>query len=344
MTRHISLLLPDLLRPGSLPPAAAGQPEPEALEWLLTLAERRPRPQVGMETLLWQEAGMTGPVPVATLSYLYDCGEMPPGPVLRADPVCLAADRDCVRLVSGGAADSGADIGPDLEMDEARQLIAEINAQFSDEPWTLVAGTARRWYLLLDEAAGINCQPPPLVLGHNILDFMPAGPRQGYWRNIFNEIQMLMFASPVNEQRQMAGRSAANSLWLWGAGDASLAVSPPWAAVYGSDPVAAALGLLAGVPVAPAPESAGQLLDMAPPAGRILCQPGITGGREGLITFNHDWALPLYKALQRGFSRPRTRHELSSIELLTTNGFSYVLSAGKRRWWRRRRRIDSFLE
>jgi hypothetical protein len=223
-------------------------------------------------------------------------------------------------------------------------LIDAINVQFSDEPWQLVMGPARRWYLLLEEAAGIVTHPPEPAQGHDIHGFMPTGERQRYWRSIINEIQMLMFASPVNLQRQSEGRLSANSLWLWGEGIAPPMIEVPWVVVYSGDPVVAGLGLQAGLPVIPCPAGALELLDTDLPAGQILCQPQLQGGSQGLLAFNHDWALPLYKALQRNLSGAQSKHQLASVNLLTANGVSYELSAGKQRWWRRRRKLGCFLE
>jgi hypothetical protein len=275
-------------------------------------------------------------VPAASISYRYDLGGPPHGPVLRADPVYLGADRDCVRLLS-------ADV-PDLSPAQAQQLIDEINAQFSAEPWHLVLGSPQRWYILLEEEAAITTRSPQGLLGANIHNFMPVGARQGYWRSIMNEIQMLMFASPVNQQRQEAGLIPASSLWLWGEGDIPQALSLPWAAIFSDDPVAAGMGLQGGVPVASVPVTGHRLLEMAPPTGHILCQPGLDMSPQGLVAFNHDWVLPLYKALQRGLFRSPEKVQLDSVELLTANGVSYTLAAGKWRWWRQRQRIDTFLE
>jgi len=340
MSRHISLLVPGLLAGGGMaafdgdPVMSAG--DVGALEWLLTLAECQQLAETDTPALVWQQAGQTGPVPAAALSYIHDFGELPRSPVLRADPVYLEADRDCVRMLSAEVAD--------LELDQARQLIAEINAQFSDEPWRLVPGTAQRWYLLLDKDAAIVTQAPESVLGANIHDYMPVGEGQRYWRSIINEIQMLMFSSPVNQRRQEEGRIPASSLWLWGEGDAPSLLSLPWAALYSSAPVVAGLGLQGGLPVAKAPLTAQKLLDMAPPTGHILCQPVLPGAQSDLVAFNHDWVLPLYKALQCGMFGSRSKRQLDSVELLPANGVSYRLSPGKWQWWRQRRRIDSFLE
>jgi len=338
MSIQLTLVVPDMLN-GVTPvhaqeAVAGGQAGVEALEWLLTLAERRPHPGSEYAGWIWQQAGQREPVPVAELSYRYDFGVSPPGPVLRADPVCLEADRDCVRL-------SAAPL-PMLEPAESRQLVDEINEQFIDEPWSLVSANTERWYLLLEEDAGLRTCNPERVRGRDIHDFMPTGERHPYWRKIINEIQMLMFNSPVNHRRRSQAALMANSLWLWGEGEMPPTLSLPWVALYTSDPVVAGMGLRAGLPVAPCPSTAQELLDILPTEGCFLCQPAFPAAQQWLVAFNHDWGLPIYKALQRRLLGSHPSQQLATVELLTANGVSYHLTAGKRRWWRRRRRIDTF--
>jgi hypothetical protein len=328
---HISLLVPGLLDGDGVRPEAREAPDMGSLvglEWLLTLANRQPLSPDRPATLL---TAAPESLPAAALSYLHDFGQPPPGPVLRADPVNLEADRDCVRLL---AADM-----PDLDMDSARQMIAEINSLFVDEPWQLLAGTAQRWYLLLEDETGIHTRSPAQVLGDDIHDAMPTGDDARYWRKIINEIQMLMFASPVNRQRLEQGRLAANSLWLWGEGTLPAAGNLPWTTIYSNDPVIAGLGRQAGCEVAAVPEDAEAILARVA-AGSVLCQPELGTGVAGLGTFNDTWAWPLYKALQQ--VRRGGKASLQSVELLPANGYAYVVQAGKRPWWRRRRRLDHF--
>jgi len=335
---QISLLVPGLLDGFGLQPGVRDEPASEALaglEWLLTLAKRRPLSAGGPASLL---STGSGALPAAALSYLHDFGQPPPGPVLRADPVYLEADRDCVRLLATTL--------PDLDMAAARQLIDEINGLFADEPWRLLAGTAQRWYLLLDGEPGIRTRPPTEVLGDNIHDALPAGDDARYWRKIINEIQMLLFASPVNRQRLEQGRVAANSLWLWGEGPLPAACELPWTLVYSNDPVIAGLARRAGCDVATVPEDAETVLARTA-SGPVLCQPeldpGLGPGIAGLSGFNDAWAWPLYKALQQ-VRQSGEKPRLHSVELLPGNGYAYLVQGGRRPWWRRRRRFDHFVD
>ena len=172
---------------------------------------------------------------------------------------------------------------------------------------------------------------------------MPTGERHPYWRKIINEIQMLMYNSPVNQGRRARAVLMANSLWLWGEGRMPATLSLPWAALYSRDPVVVGMGLQAGLAAAPCPSTARELLDSLPAGGHILCQPTFQNDLQGLVAFNHDWGLPLYKVLHRCLSAFRPRPRLTTVELLTANGVSYHLKAGKRRWWRQRRSLDTFI-
>lgn len=330
---HISLLLPEILgqveRQDTFQEMAASV-DLDGIEWLLTLAKRRPLP---VDSPAASCAAAPAGLPAAALSYLYDFGQPPPGPVLRADPVHLAADRDCVRLLAARL--------DDLDMAASQQLIDEINQLFADEPWQLLAGTAQRWYLLVAVEPAIRTRAPTAMLGDNIHAALPVGDDARYWRKIINEIQMLMYSSPVNQRRQTETRLMANSLWLWGEGPLMDIPALPWATVYSSDPVIAGYARHGGCKVTTAPLAADTLLNLTTD-DPVLCQPPLAPGLPGLQAFNDSWARPLYKAL-RQTGRGKGGRRLRSVELLPGNGYSYQVLAGKHPWWRRRRRFDHFV-
>lgn len=307
----------------------------EALEWWLTLAEPIQLPGDSPADIVWQQSGFQGCAPVAALSYFNDFGEKPPGPVVRADPVYLAADRDCVRLQ-----------GIDLEsfsIDEAKQLADEINQQFTDEPWRVIVGAAQRWYLLLENAPDFESVSPQQAWGQNMHDYLPSGADSQYWRKILNEIQMLMFSSVVNRHRETNGMVPANSVWLWGEGTLPEPVHLPWDSVYSDDSMVCGLAQWASCAVEPAPKSASDLLGDQSLSGQILCQPTLNTERPILVQFNEEWIMPLYTLLQHRNPGSDALCQLSAAELWVNNGVAYKLISGRRRWWRRRRSIEDVI-
>lgn len=129
---------------------------------------------------------------------------------LRADPVCLQADRDTALLVAHEELA--------LTGDEANNLVDLINTHFIDEPWQLYSFSPHRWYLRLEQPIDLITTPLETVLGEDINRFAPSGNDAGYWHKITNEMQMLLHGSSVNFERDSRNFPTANSVWLWGGG------------------------------------------------------------------------------------------------------------------------------
>jgi len=75
-----------------------------------------------------------------------------------------------------------------------------------------------RWYLRLDSLPDISTLPLSQVAGRNVHGLLPGGKDAARWHQLFNEIQMLLFAHPLNEARETRGALPINSLWFWGGG------------------------------------------------------------------------------------------------------------------------------
>ena len=129
---------------------------------------------------------------------------------LRADPVNLQPDRDTA-LMAGHEELA-------LTQEEANQLVVQINEHFIDEPWTLYNFAPHRWYLRLDKHANLTTTPLAKVLGEDISQFSPIGDDADYWFKTINELQMLIYGSNVNFDRESRNMWTANSVWLWGGG------------------------------------------------------------------------------------------------------------------------------
>ena len=59
------------------------------------------------------------------------------------------------------------------------------------------------WYPIID------------IIGSNIDDYLPSSASAIKFIKLFNEIQMLLFNSPVNQMRQSEGLLVVNSIWCW---------------------------------------------------------------------------------------------------------------------------------
>jgi hypothetical protein len=149
-------------------------------------------------------------LPYAALELLGEGGQPEDAFWLHADPVCMQADIDHAILFDAQSLM--------LEDGEAEQLIAELNAHFSQDGTVLQRGSLANWYLSINEQQQISTSALHDVIGRNINQFMPAGLDAQHWKRFMNEAQMLLHASEVNQQREARGHLPVNSLWLWGEG------------------------------------------------------------------------------------------------------------------------------
>lgn len=333
----LTLIVPDLLwsGPGSgLPHPAGDQPLP-ALTALLSRAEVRED--------AWDDSGRT-------LSHLFDLAlppgdplpagalTLPPGQArdaywLCADPIHLRPDRN--RLV---AFDRRAF---HLDAEEAQRLTAEIEAHFADLGWRLRATTPYRWQLRLSSPADIRTTPFDRIVGRDIHPLLPTGGGAREWHGLINEVQMLLYQSPINQAREVRGEATANSLWFWGEG--RLPPRPPrrFVAVWADQPTTVGLARHAESPVHATPRTADAWLDRA---GRIpgahLVLLDALGGHlllgdleswiAGLRTLERDWFGPLWTALRQG--------RIGTLDLHPVDGRRFHLRPTRfRGWWRRTR-------
>ncbi len=127
-----------------------------------------------------------------------------------AEPVVLKADRDSVVLIDS--------MLHELTRDESERLITEINHHFVDEPWELQMTSNGEWYMTLHSNFDITTNNVSSVILKNTQEYLPIGSDARYWRKIINEIEMLLFASHVNVEREQQNKATVTSLWLWAGG------------------------------------------------------------------------------------------------------------------------------
>ncbi|NUT61749.1 hypothetical protein [Herbaspirillum sp. C9C3] len=115
------------------------------------------------------------------------------------------------------------DIGQlQLEEDESRRLFDAALPLFTEIGHELVYGDARTWFIRADAWAGLRTSTPSAASGRNVDIWMPEGPGELAWRKLQNEVQMQWFAESLNEQREMRGQKAINSIWIWGGANAGV--------------------------------------------------------------------------------------------------------------------------
>jgi hypothetical protein len=121
-------------------------------------------------------------------------------------PVHLIADRDTLVLAPTA--------GLGLSLEEATALVDGFNRHFSEDGYLLWVSSPTEWFLgsahpwrlafpSLAEAESTNCR-----------DVWQKGKDAQIWRKLLNELQMLWFSHPTNQQREDKGYLPINGLWV----------------------------------------------------------------------------------------------------------------------------------
>ena len=95
------------------------------------------------------------------------------------------------------------------------------------------------WLAQGDVLEGLTCWSPRRAAGRSLQpeQLLRAGDpaRQGKLLRLVSELQMLLYAHPVNDAREQAGLAAINALWIHGAGRLAQPVAPAPGATVVSD-------------------------------------------------------------------------------------------------------------
>jgi hypothetical protein len=116
-----------------------------------------------------------------------------------------------------------------LTSQETSDIAASLNAALAERAWSIVPLDAERWLLACEHSIECESSPPADAAGRAIRSQLPEGRDARLVRAVMNEMQMILHAHPVNEQRAARGLQPVNAVWLWGFGPerAVTAVSLP---------------------------------------------------------------------------------------------------------------------
>ena len=212
--------------------------------------------------------------------------------------------------------------------------------------WTFFAPHPLRWYVRMDSLPDIRTRPISQVIGRDVKGLLPVGADAPRWNRVFNEIQMLLFAHPLNETRAERGALEINSLWLWGEGVAG--ESAPLQRNYGhvsSDEVLVEMfANAAGIPFVkwagqwPGAEADGSQLLVWTGLRSALQSGDLAAWRNALLDFESGYARPLWQALRSG--KIGNLH----LDIPGRNEMRRVALQRADRWafWRRSKRLAEY--
>ncbi|WP_410498368.1 hypothetical protein [Chitinibacter sp. S2-10] len=153
---------------------------------------------------------------------------------LCADPVSLRVDRDHLTPIGEPFLN--------ITQSEADELIAALNRLYQPDGYRFIAPQADRWLVRFPAAPTLTFTPIKQALGRNLNDVLPTGEGALKFNALQNEMQMLLYAHPVNDRRDAAGLPLINSVWLWGGGEYPFPQPPtPQRAIFGRDALVQAM-------------------------------------------------------------------------------------------------------
>lgn len=304
------------------------QPPMPILQGLLSRADKGKSAKGGLERELFALFNLLVPqgaeLPVGSLTYEFDSGEPADGIVLRADPIYCQASRDQVVVVATSL---------DLSMDEAQQMVTDLNRLFVEDGWEFTAVTPQRWYLRMPNAGQLRSTPLSQILGKDIHQYLPSSDAHPTLHRSLSEVEMLLHSNFANQQRLNNRQPPVTNLWLWGAGEMPELPTCDYAQVWSDDVLPMALAKKVGIPRCDLPKEGGAWLEQAITTGRHLV---VITNLDDPVWFEESWVAPLAKALSSG--------EINSIQLQPGNGRYYQISRrSQRRWWRCRKSLESML-
>jgi len=291
--KSVHLVIPDLFLPQEFAAEVCAGLRLPALGKMLARGRSEILGVVTPESHLAGLFGLPAGAGIAALGAAFDgLGE---GHWLRADPVHLSLQREQLVLLPEVA----------VSADEAAGFCASLNGHFAGQGMEFFAPHPQRWYVRLDEAPDIETVPLSQASGRNVRGLLPRGAAAMHWHRLFNEIQMLLFAHPANALREERGELPVNSVWLWGGGQAGMALQKTCGSAGSDEVLAGMFAAAAGVPFIGWPPQWPGAVD----GTQLLVWNGLRSAlqrgdlqawRDALQAFEAGYAQPLWEALRDG--------------------------------------------
>jgi hypothetical protein len=292
--KSVHLVIPDMFLPKDFAAEACADLRLPALEKLLGRGRSENLRAAPLENHLCGLFGITcaAEAPIAPVSAAFDGLEA--GCWLRADPVHLRLQRDQMLL-------SGVMPGAD----EAEQFCMSLNEYFNGQGMEFFAPHPQRWYVRLDELPRISTTPISGVLGGNVRGALPTGEDAARWHQLFNEIQMVLFAHPLNQAREAGNEPMINSVWFWGGGDTVPLMKQMFDSVSSDEVLVEMFAAVAGIPfeawkIKWDSDRKGKQLLVWTGLRSALQRGDLAAWRDALQEFETGYAQPILQALRNG--------------------------------------------
>jgi hypothetical protein len=333
--KSVHLVIPDLFLPKDFAAEVCAGLSLPALQKLLGRGHSEMLEPAALENILCELFGVPGAAdaPIAPITAAFD--GLAAGCWLRADPVNLNLQRDQLLL-------NAVHVGSE----EAAALCASLNAHFSGQGMEFFAPHPQRWYVRLDTLPLIRTMPLSQVIGGDVRGALPSGADAPGWHQLFNEIQMLLHAHPLNEAREARGEPIINSVWFWGGGcgDEIVALQKNYQILSSEDLLTEMFANTADVPFSAwskqwhAEDCSGKQLLVWTGLRSALQRSDLSAWRAALQDFESGYAQPLWQALRSG------KIAQLQLDILGGDGIRRVRLTRGDTWafWRRSRSLSGY--
>jgi hypothetical protein len=115
----------------------------------------------------------------------------------------------------------------DISSTDSQALFAAMEPYFAGDGIALSYDSPGRWLATGDVFRGLPTAALDRVIGRQISQWMPEASRAKSLRRLQNEMQMLLYTHPVNDQRIARGQAEINSFWISGTGRESALIGAP---------------------------------------------------------------------------------------------------------------------
>ena len=333
--KSVHLVIPDLFLPKEFAAEICAGLSLPALQKLLGRGHSEMLEPAALENILCELFGVPGAAdaPIAPITAAFD--GLAAGCWLRADPVNLNLQRDQLLL-------NAVQVGSE----EAAALCASLNAHFSGQGMGFFAPHPQRWYVRLDTLPQMRTMPLSQVIGGDVRGALPSGADAPGWHQLFNEIQMLLHAHPLNEVRDARGEPIINSLWFWGGGcgDEIVPLQKNYQILSSEDLLTEMFANTADVPFSAwskqwrVEDWSGKQLLVWTGLRSALQRSDLAAWRTALEDFESGYAQPIWQALRSG------RIAQLQLDILGVDGIRRVRLTRGDTWafWRRPKSLAEY--
>ncbi len=328
-----------LIIPGLLGPDARFHddyvPSLPALELLLSKSSHKVNLNTNTEyhrtlaNLLALDVPAEKDVPVASITRYQDNAGDSSGTWMRADPVHLSADRDGLILMDSFILN--------LSQHDALAIAAEANQVLQDYGFTIEVPYEDRWYIQLDNDLPITTTELSTVVGSEVAAYLPRGEGAGKIHSMLNELQMHLFSSDINQQRESRGELPINSIWFWGMGEIDTLSDTDISMVFADDVFASCLAGLTSITTYSVPNHFLGMLEHSNEKDEVLavlmhCQAprqyqNLDLWQKALMLLEGSWFAPALEHLQKG--------KLKKLRIITDEHEFYLSRFGLNKFWKK---------